>query len=159
MLLRVSLAYLFLLGLLRVSGKRSIKATTPFDVVVSLVVADLPDDMIWGEVPFAQGVVAIVTLVLVHLVVEWATYRSARLERWLGGVATPTLRSGAVQRGAAREHVGDAELDGMLRLHGVERRSEVAQALLEPSGILSVVRTDETAPAPRRDWEQIRRAG
>lgn len=159
MLIRVSVAYLLLLVLLRISGKRSIKATTPFDIIVSVIVADLPDDMIWGKVPFVQGVVAIVTLVLVHLLVEWATYRSARLERWLGGVATPILRGGIVQPGAAREHVAEPEVDSMLRLHGIERRPEVARALLEPSGSLSVVRTDDTAPATRRDVDHLRRAG
>ena len=159
LLVRVSATYLFLLVLLRVSGKRSIKATTPFDVIVAFVVGDMPDDMIWGEVPFAQGMVGIATLVLVHLLVEWATYRSARLERWLGGVATPILRAGRLQPGAARERVSAGEVDAMLRLHGVERRSEVAQALLEPSGRLSVVLQEESAPATRRDLDELRRAG
>lgn len=104
-------------------------------------------------------VVAIATVVLVHLLVEWLTYRSARFERLLGGVATPILRRGVVQPGAAREHVSDAEVAGMLRLHGVEHRSEVAQALFEPSGRLSVVRREDTAPATRRDYEALRRAG
>ena len=36
MLLRASLTYAILLALLRVSGRRSIKATTPFDLIVSL---------------------------------------------------------------------------------------------------------------------------
>jgi uncharacterized membrane protein YcaP (DUF421 family) len=159
MLLRVSLTYAVLLVLLRVSGRRSIKATTPFDLIISLVVGDLPDDMIWGEVPFMQGVVAIVTLVALHLLVEWATYRSLRLDRWLGGIATPLLRSGVVEPGAAREHVGDEELDAMLRLHGVDRRSEVAQAMLEPSGGLSIVRRDDAARATARDLRDLRRAG
>lgn len=157
LLLRVSFTYLFLFLLLRVSGKRSIKATTPFDIVVALVVGDLPDDMIWGEVPLAKGAVAIVTLVLVHLLVEWVTYRHAGLERWLGGVATPILRAGVVQPGAAREHVSGDKLDGMLRSHGIEHRSEVAQALLEPSGSLSVVPRPETAPPTRSDLEGLRR--
>lgn len=159
LLVRVSATYLFLLVLLRVSGKRAIKATTPFDVIVAFVVGDMPDDMIWGEVPFAQGLVGIATLVLVHLLVEWATYRSVRLERWLGGVATPILRAGVMQPGAARERVSGAELDGMLRMHGVERRSDVAQALLEPSGRLSLELREDAAPATRRDLDGLRRPG
>ena len=158
LLLRVSVTYLFLLVLLRLSGKRSIKATTPFDVIVALVIGDLPDDMIWGEVPWAQGAVAIVTLVVLHLLVEWVTYRSARVERWLGGVATPVLVAGVVQPGAAREHVSEAELDAMLRLHGVDQRRDVAQALLEPSGRLSVARRNEAAHVTRHDLEALRRA-
>jgi uncharacterized membrane protein YcaP (DUF421 family) len=159
LLLRVTIAYVFLLVLLRVSGKRSIKATTPFDVVVALVLGDLPDNIIWGEVPLVQGVVAIVTLVILHLAVEWATYRWQPLERWLGGVATPILTAGAVQPAAAREHLGDREIDGMLRLQGVAHRSEVRRVLLEPSGSLSVERHDDTAPATRRDLQQLGRDG
>ena len=153
------MTYLFLLAFLRLTGRRSINATTPFDFVVALVVGDMPDDMIWGDVPFAQGVVAIATVVLLHLLVEWLTYRYPPLERWLGGVATPILRAGAVQPGAAREHVNDVELDAMLRLQGIERRDEVAEALLEPTGNLSVGPRPDVAPATRRDYEELERAG
>ena len=64
---RTVLCYLFLLGLVRASGKRGVKQVTPFDFVLVLILGDLVDDALWAEVPFAQFVVAASTLVLTKL--------------------------------------------------------------------------------------------
>lgn len=64
---RALAAYLFLLALLRLAGKRSVYQGTTFDFVLALVLGDLIDDAIWSEVPMAQFVVAAGTLLLVKL--------------------------------------------------------------------------------------------
>jgi uncharacterized membrane protein YcaP (DUF421 family) len=68
---RCLVAYLFLLGLLRLAGKRSIRAGSPFDFVLALTLGDLIDDAIWSEVPVAQFFVASATLVLTKLLMTW----------------------------------------------------------------------------------------
>lgn len=64
---RALAAYLFLLALLRLAGKRSVRQGTTFDFVLALVLGDLIDDAIWSEVPMAQFVVAAGTLLLLKL--------------------------------------------------------------------------------------------
>ena len=64
---RVLIAYVFLFILLRLSGKRAVRHGTTFDFVMVLVLGDLVDDAIWGEVVMAQFVVASATLVLARL--------------------------------------------------------------------------------------------
>jgi uncharacterized membrane protein YcaP (DUF421 family) len=64
-------AYLFLLVLLRLAGKRSIRSGSPFDFVLALTIGDLIDDAVWAEVPVAQFVVAATTLVLTKLLMAW----------------------------------------------------------------------------------------
>jgi len=64
---RVLVVYGLLLALLRLAGKRTVTASTPFDFVLALVLGDLVDDALWNEVPMAQFVVASVTLVLLKL--------------------------------------------------------------------------------------------
>jgi uncharacterized membrane protein YcaP (DUF421 family) len=61
-------AYLFLLLLLRIAGKRTIKQGSPFDFVLALIIGDLVDDAIWAEVAISQFVVAAATLLLMKLV-------------------------------------------------------------------------------------------
>ena len=73
---RCMVAYLFLLGLLRLAGKRSIRAGSPFDFVLALTLGDLIDDAIWGEVPVAQFFVASATLVLTKLLMTWRRIRA-----------------------------------------------------------------------------------
>jgi uncharacterized membrane protein YcaP (DUF421 family) len=65
--IRCLMAYVFLLALLRLAGKRTVREGTAFDFVLSLIMGDLIDDPIWSEVPVAQFVVATTTLILTKL--------------------------------------------------------------------------------------------
>jgi uncharacterized membrane protein YcaP (DUF421 family) len=65
--IRCLVAYVFLLALLRLAGKRTVGEGTPFDFVLALIIGDLVDDAIWTEVPVAQFIVATTTLVLAKL--------------------------------------------------------------------------------------------
>ena len=76
--LRSLAAYLILLCLLRVAGKRTVKQGSPFDFVLALIVGDLIDDAIWAEVPLAQFVVASATLLLMKLLMTLRQATSAR---------------------------------------------------------------------------------
>ena len=55
-------AYLVLLVLLRLAGRPMMREGGSIDFVLALVIGDLVDDAIWGEVPFVQFVVASTTL-------------------------------------------------------------------------------------------------
>jgi uncharacterized membrane protein YcaP (DUF421 family) len=70
MILRIALralfAYLFLQVLVRISGKKTVQQGTVLDFVVVLVVGDMADDAIWGELAVTQFVVAAATLFGVH---------------------------------------------------------------------------------------------
>jgi uncharacterized membrane protein YcaP (DUF421 family) len=56
-------AFIFLLALLRLSGKRTIYQGTAFDFVLALVLGDLIDNVVFNEAPFAQFAVASLVLV------------------------------------------------------------------------------------------------
>jgi uncharacterized membrane protein YcaP (DUF421 family) len=62
--IRSVLAYAFLITILRLAGKRTLRHGSTFDFVLALILGDLIDDALWAEVPFAQFVVATTTLVL-----------------------------------------------------------------------------------------------
>jgi uncharacterized membrane protein YcaP (DUF421 family) len=94
LIVRATATYVFLLVLLRISGKRTVHEGTAFDFVVALVLGDFPDDIIWGEVPVAQGLVAMGTVMTVHLCVVYASYRSIRFDQLVGSSPTPIVRAG-----------------------------------------------------------------
>ena len=76
--IRCIVAYLFLLVLFRLAGKRSIRSGSPFDFVLALTIGDLIDDAVWAEVPVAQFVVAATTLVLTKLLMTWRALGSSK---------------------------------------------------------------------------------
>ena len=91
---RATATYVFLLILLRISGKRTVGEGTPFDFVIALVLGDFPDDILRGEVPVAQGLAAIGTVMTLHLCVVDAAYRSIRFDQLVGSGPTPIMRAG-----------------------------------------------------------------
>ena len=73
---RVVVAYVVILALLRVTGKTTVKHATPFDFVIALILGDLVDDALWGDVQMSVFLVAIGSLFLVHLACDVARYRA-----------------------------------------------------------------------------------
>lgn len=61
---RAVFVYVFLLVMVRLSGKRTVAHGTSVDFVLALVFGDLVDDLVWAEVPATQFVVAAGTLFL-----------------------------------------------------------------------------------------------
>jgi uncharacterized membrane protein YcaP (DUF421 family) len=64
---RALAAFLFLLALLRLSGKRTIYQGTAFDFVLALVLGDMVDKALSNEVPMIQFMVGAGTLVMTKL--------------------------------------------------------------------------------------------
>src|SRR5512138_2696684 len=87
--LRASFVYLFLLLIVRVLGKREIGSTSAFDLVVALILGEVVDEIIYGDVTILQGVVAIVVVALWHLLNSWASFKSKFIDRLTG--APPTV--------------------------------------------------------------------
>ena len=73
---RAVFAYVMLLALVRISGKRTLKHGTAFDFTIALVLGDMIDDLLWAEVSAAKFVTATGVLVFVHTALDWI--RSAR---------------------------------------------------------------------------------
>jgi uncharacterized membrane protein YcaP (DUF421 family) len=70
LIVRTAFAYVFILALLRVSGKRTVKQGDIASFVVALIIGDMFDDAIWAEVPVSQFVAGVGTLVFLHALVS-----------------------------------------------------------------------------------------
>ncbi len=149
---RVAIAYGYLLLLVRLSGKRTIREGTPFDLVVALIVSDFPDDMIWGEVPVSQGLVAIGTIMLLHLAVSVLSVHSPRFQQLVDSVPRLLLLDGrTLAKNMRQAHVSESDLDAMLRECEIQEHEDVKVGMLERSGRLSVERVPGAQPATRRE--------
>jgi uncharacterized membrane protein YcaP (DUF421 family) len=76
LVVRTAFAYVFLLALIRISGKRAIKHGDAGSFVVALIIGDMFDDVVWAEVPVSQFVVAVSAIVSVHLLVTASLFRA-----------------------------------------------------------------------------------
>lgn len=87
-------AYLALVLLLRVSGKRTLAKLNAFDFVVTVALGStLATVLLSSTVALAEGVLALVLLVALQYVVAWASVRSRRVERLAGRPRGPGPRA------------------------------------------------------------------
>src|SRR5688500_10419356 len=64
--LRASLIDIFLLVVIRLLGKRTVGHATAFDFIVALILGEVVDEPIYGDVPFMQGLVVIAVIAAWH---------------------------------------------------------------------------------------------
>lgn len=158
--IRALFAYIFLLALIRNSGKRTIAQGTIMDFVVALVLGDMIDDLLWAEVPASQFVVGAGTVCLTHLLVSLASSRSERLAVWIEGASLMFMRAGSLLRPAMRkEHITEKEAEEMLRLQGLERErwDEVKSAWVEVNGRPAVLKLNWAKTAQKQDLPALKK--
>jgi uncharacterized membrane protein YcaP (DUF421 family) len=141
LILRSILVYTFLLGLLRLTGKRQVGQLAPFDLVLLLVLSNaVQNSMNGGDNSLVGGLVSAATLVGLNSVIGLATYRSKRLESLLEGRPQVLIHNGRLYEHALKDaKLTRHELDAALRQSGCASVDEVHTALLENNGSISVV--------------------
>jgi uncharacterized membrane protein YcaP (DUF421 family) len=147
---RTAIIYVVLIVGLRLAGKRNVGQLSIFDLIVLLVIADAVQNAMVGEnTTLAGGVVAAVTLLSLDKVLDIVSTRVPRIRRVLEGEAQDLIRDGAVLEAAlSKEGIDNDELAAALRAHGVLDAADVALAVLETDGSISVVpRRSEDRPA------------
>lgn len=157
--IRAVIAYVFLLAVLRVSGKRLLAEATGMQFVLAIVVGDLIDDAVFASVPFAQFVAAAGTLTFLELLIAVAAFHDMRIWRFMEGEPPVLLQNGMPRRGVKRhERVNRKELASLLRLRGISAAqwAEIKRARIEEGGILAVIRHEWAKPAQRRDAELVK---
>ena len=158
--LRASLVYFFLLLVVRVLGKREIGNTSAFDLIVALILGEVVDEIIYGDVTILQGMIAIVVVAIWHLVNSWASFKSEFIDKLTAAPPTVMVKSGEIQRkNLAMERLNEDELFSELRMVGVDNVKEVKQATLEPNGTISVLLEEWAKPVQRQDLAEIKPKG
>lgn len=157
--LRASFVYVFLLIVVRLLGKREIGNTTAFDLIVALILGEVVDEIIYGDVTILQGVVAIGATAVWHLVNSWASFKSQVIDKITGASPTVVVKNGEIQhKNLAKERLNQDELLSELRLMSVDDIKEVKQATLEPNGKISVLKEDWAKPVQKQDLTELKPA-
>lgn len=155
--LRASFVYFYLLIIVRILGKREIGASSAFDLLVALMLGDVVDEVIYGDVTILQGAVAMGIIGVWHLVNSFASFKSKIIDNLTGAPPTVLVKSGRIQHKAlAKERLNEDELWSGLRLMDVDDIKEVKQATLEPNGQISVLLEDWAKPAQKQDLPELK---
>lgn len=137
-----TLAYVALVVLLRVSGKRTLSKWNAFDFVVTVAFGSaLATALLSAQTTLAQVVLAFGLLVGLQWVITFLSVRLSTVERWVKARPRLLLFRGELQCAALRqERVTESEIQAALRGQGVAALEDVEAVVLETDGSFSVIR-------------------
>jgi uncharacterized membrane protein YcaP (DUF421 family) len=156
---RTSVVYLVVLAAIRLLGKRSVGAVGPFDLVVALMLGEVVDEIAFGDVAMATGLLAIAVIAGWHLINAWASYKSRLIDRLVEAEPSVVVAHGQIRHDVlARERLSEAELWSQLRLQSIDDVRQVKLATLESSGHVSVLKEEWAKPLEKGDLPPIEAA-
>ena len=135
------LAYIGLVMLLRISGKRTLSKMNAFDLVVTVALGStLATILLSKETALLEGMAALGLLISLQFAVTWSSMRAKWVSRIVKSEPALLLHRGEFLDGALhRERVTREEVLAAIRGSGAAAIDEVSAVVLETDGSLSVV--------------------
>jgi len=138
--LRPAIVYLFLIGFLRLFGKRELAQLNPFDLVVLLSLSNtVQNAMIGDDNSVTGGVIGAFSLLAINWVLMWLLYRTPKLTAALEGKPSTIIRAGVLdERELQLQTLTHEDLISVLNKNGFNEISDVDLCVLEPNGTFYV---------------------
>jgi uncharacterized membrane protein YcaP (DUF421 family) len=141
-ILRAAAVYIFLLLIIRISGRRTLGEMTNFDFVLLLIISEATQNAMIGEdYSVTNGALVVLTLVGLDVLLSHVKRWSEAAEMWLDGKPTIIVEQGQpktdlMQRARIDE---DDVLMAARETQGLERMEQIKYAVLETSGGISII--------------------
>lgn len=142
---RTTVIYCLVLVGIRITGKREVGQMTPFDLTLLLLLSNSVQNAMTGpDTSLLGGAVAALVLLLLNYLLADLSGLNRRFRRMIQGSPTLLVHNGeAIASHMARERISQDELDRALREHGCGSCQDVALAVLEVDGAISVLKYDD----------------
>ena len=137
--------YLFLWLIFRVSGKRTLADSSPFELVLLLIISEVTNQaMVDSDHSITNALLLIMTLVGMSILLSVIKHYSPAASRWLEGLPLPLVKDGKVMReNLDKTRVDEAEILMAARYtQGMERMEDIKAATVENDGRISIVPKD-----------------
>ena len=139
--IRATFAFLFVLFLTRIVGRRELSSLEPFDLIMLVMLGDLVQQGVTQNDFSVTGLVlAGGTIALLTVVVSYASFRFRVLRPALEGYPVILVQDGEpIDRNMSRNRITHDELATAARLQQVDRIEDIRWAVLETSGQISII--------------------
>jgi len=140
-LIRTIVLYVLVLMVMRFMGKREIGQLQPFELVISIMIADLASiPMSDVGVPIFNGIIPILGLLVMHLIISFFNLKSIRFREVICGKPSILIYRGKIdEQVLKKERYTINELQERLRGKDVFNIGDVEYAILETSGEINVI--------------------
>jgi uncharacterized membrane protein YcaP (DUF421 family) len=139
--LRAIVLFVFLLLLMRVTGRRELSSLQPFDFILLIVVGDaLQQGLTQDDYSVTGAMIAVGTIATLQVALSWIGFRMPFVRPLLEGEPIVIVQNGKMlERNLRRERVTQEEVAEEARQQQIASLEEVEWAVLEPSGQISFI--------------------
>ena len=139
--IRSILLYIIVLVVMRLMGKREIGQLQPFELAISIMIADLASTpMADTGIPITNGIIPILALLVMHLTISALNIKSIKAREILCGKPSILIYRGKInEKNLKKERFTINELEERLRGNNVVNIGDVEYAILETSGQITVI--------------------
>ena len=133
--------YIIVLIVMRIMGKREIGQLQPFELAISILIADLASvPMADTGIPISNGIIPILGLLVMHLLISVINIKSMRARGLLCGKPSILIYRGKIdEKALKKERFTLNELQERLRAQNIVNLGDVEYAILETSGQVTVI--------------------
>ena len=142
---RAILLYIIGLIVMRLMGKREIGQLQPFELAISIMIADLASiPMTDTGVPISNGIIPILGLLVMHLLISIINLKSIKAREIICGKPRILIYRGKIdEKALIKERFTINELEERLRGNNIVNLGDVEYAILETSGDITVIQKPE----------------
>ena len=139
--IRSILLYIIVLVVMILMGKREIGQLQPFELAISIMIADLASTpMADTGIPITNGIIPILALLVMHLVISILNIKSIKARQILCGKPSILIYRGKInEKNLKKERFTVNELEERLRGNNIVNIGDVEYAILETSGQITVI--------------------
>ena len=150
---RTIIIYVLVLCVMRAMGKREIGQMQPFELVISIMIADLASTpMTEIGIPILYGIIPILGMLFMHIIISVINIKSIRMREIICGKPRILINKGQIdEKALIKENFTINELQERLRVNNVNNISDVEYAILETSGQISVILKSNKCPVTPED--------
>lgn len=140
--LRAAVAYVFIVFMLRVLGRRELSSLGPTDLVLLVVMGDLIQNGVTQSDYSVTGIfLAVSTIGLMTLGMSVLTFKSPFAQRVIEGEPLILVEDGKpVAKNLKAERLNMSDITEAMRGQGIESLDDVKWCVLESSGSMSFVK-------------------
>ena len=155
--IRVIIMYILVLIIMRLMGKREIGQLQPFELVISIMIADLAVIPLGNiGMPILSGVIPILGLLVMHLLISFINLKSVNARKIICGKPTILIYRGRIdQKQLKKERFTLNELQERLRGNNIANIGDVEYAILETSGQITVIQKPEKRTTIPEDFNIV----
>ncbi len=152
---RSIIIYIIVLLVFRLMGKRQIGQMQPFELVLTLIIADLATiPMAEVSVPVLHGIIPLLTLSILHFVLTMLTKWSVIFSKVVSGKPVIIINPKGLDYKAMKQlNLTTDDIMSALRNCGYFSIAQVQYAIMETNGKVSVLPKAEYAPANNGDLQ------